>query len=90
MKGLNRRSNRLGSMFLLRKSENSPSNLDHLGLEGLHVLQEGLHGLSCVYHGLMGGEERANTSFSLMNLTQGSTNTAHQSIKGPDDFKGQV
>lgn len=54
-------------MFLLRKSENrkvsSPSNLDHLGFKGLHVLQEGLHGLSCVYHGLMGREERANTSF---------------------------
>lgn len=30
----------------------SPCNLDHLGLIGLHVLQKGLHSLSCVNDGL--------------------------------------
>lgn len=36
----------------------SPCDLDHLGFKGLHMLQKGLHGLSCVNYGLRGGKSK--------------------------------
>lgn len=36
----------------------SPCNLDHLGFKGLHMLQKGLHGLSCVNDGLRDGKSK--------------------------------
>lgn len=36
----------------------SPRDLDHLGFKGLHVLQKGLHGLSCVNYGLGEGKSK--------------------------------
>lgn len=37
----------------------SPCDLDHLGFKGLHMLQKGLHGLSCVDDGLREGKSKA-------------------------------
>lgn len=36
----------------------SPCDLDHLGFKGLHMLQKGLHGLSCVNYGLREGKSK--------------------------------
>lgn len=36
----------------------SPCDLDHLRFKGLHMLQKGLHGLSCVNYGLREGKSK--------------------------------
>lgn len=47
-------------MVKKRKKEKmgSPCDLDHLGFKGLHMLQKGLHGLSCVNYGLREGKSK--------------------------------
>lgn len=81
-KQLQTTSNGRSSMFLLRKTENSklssPSNLDHLGFKGLYVLQEGLHGLPCVYHGLMGREEHLILTDEFNKVINNHSTSKHQ------------
>lgn len=40
------------------RKNGSPCDLDHLGFKGLHMLQKGLHGLSCVNYGLREGKSK--------------------------------
>lgn len=57
----------------------SPCDLDHLGFKGLHMLQKGLHGLSCINDGLREGKSKEGEAGDIWG--QGEIRWADQTDK---------